>query len=536
MIVFLRRARARLRRARLRTRVLAGVLAVTLIALVGFDIAAVTALRGYLVGRTDSQLREVLSVYQHAKVAPGPAPGQFAPRVPPGRRTPANKQARQPHFVRSARPAGPPFPRVIALQVPLLQQFGVALVRGARVKAVNPHVSIPGRTIHNASLSVPPGIVSGLRAIYHAETVPGPPGQGQLRRMAAPYPGGGTLVATTSLDGVNKTVGQLELILIIGSAIAGLLAAGGAAWIMRRGLRPVETMAGKADKITAGDLTERVSPQDARTEVGRLGRALNGMLGRIEDFIAEREASQQATNRFFADASHELRTPLASLRANAELYQQGALPERAQVDEAMRRITAEARRMSGLLDDMLRLARLDQHPERQDDPIDLTTLARECAERARTAYPERSWQSRIDPGLATCGDEELLRRAIDNLLANVAAHTPPGTTATLTGARRDGTVTIEVSDDGPGVPGDQLASIFDRFYRASAPSPRPGSGLGLAIVSATAAAHHGTATAAPNHPRGLVVTLTLPASAQPRPGSEHSEPAMDSEPAIERVR
>ena len=134
---------------------------------------------------------------------------------------------------------------------------------------------------------------------------------------------------------------------------------------MRRGLRPVETMAGKADKITAGDLTERVSPQDARTEVGRLGARSTGCSARIEDFIAEREASQQATNRFFADASHELRTPLASLRANAELYQQGALPERAQVDEAMRRITAEAQRMSGLVDDMLRLARLDQHPERQ---------------------------------------------------------------------------------------------------------------------------------------------------------------------------
>jgi two-component system, OmpR family, sensor kinase len=532
-----RRGRARLRRARLRTRVLAGVLAVTLIALVGFDIAAVTALRGYLVGRTDSQLREVLSVYQHVKVAPGPAPGQFA-HVPPGRRTPANKQVRQAHFVRNARSPGLPFPRgIIALQVPILQQFGVALVRGARVKAVNPHVSIPGRTIHNASLSAPPGIVSGLRAIYHAETVPGPPGQGQLRRMAAPYPGGGILVATTSLDGVNKTVGQLELILIIGSAVAGLLAAGGAAWIMRRGLRPVETMAGQADKISAGDLTERVSPQDARTEVGRLGRALNGMLGRIEDFIAEREANQQATNRFFADASHELRTPLASLRANAELYQQGALPERAQVDEAMRRITAEARRMSGLLDGMLRLARLDQHPERHDETIDVTDLARECAERARTAYPQRTWHARIDSGLTTSGDEELLRRAIDNLLANVAAHTPDDTAATLTATQYDATIIVEVSDDGPGVPDDQLPHVFDRFYRGSAPSPRPGSGLGLAIVAATAAAHLGTAQATPNHPHGLVITLTLPASSQadtpdtpdtPDPG-DSSDPAELSE-------
>jgi two-component system, OmpR family, sensor kinase len=255
------------------------------------------------------------------------------------------------------------------------------------------------------------------------------------------------------------------------------------------------------------------------------------MLGRIEDFIAEREASQQATNRFFADASHELRTPLASLRANAELYQQGALPERAQVDEAMRRITAEARRMSSLLDDMLRLARLDQHPERHYEAIDVTDLARECAERARTAYPQRTWHARIDPGLVTCGDEELLRRAIDNLLANVAAHTPVDTAATLTATRYDATITVEVSDDGPGVPEDQLAQIFDRFNRGSAPSPRPGSGLGLAIVAATAAAHRGTVNAVSNHPNGLVITLTLPATTQadtPDPG-DFSDPAELSE-------
>jgi two-component system, OmpR family, sensor kinase len=303
---------------------------------------------------------------------------------------------------------------------------------------------------------------------------------------------------------------------------------------MRRGLRPVETMAGQADKISAGDLTGRVSPHDARTEVGRLGRALNGMLARIQGFVAEREASQQATNRFFADASHELRTPLASMRANAELYQQGALPERAQVDEAMRRITAEARRMSGLLDDMLRLARLDQHPERHDDAIDLSELARECAERARTAYPERTWQAVIDPGLATSGDEELLRRAIDNLLANVAAHTPDDTTATLTAAQHDATITVEVSDDGPGVPDGQLPHIFDRFYRGSAPSPRPGSGLGLAIVAATAAAHHGTATAIPHPPHGLTITLTLPATTHPSP--DPPAPTMNSESTIHHVR
>jgi two-component system OmpR family sensor kinase len=151
----------------------------------------------------------------------------------------------------------------------------------------------------------------------------------------------------------------------------------------------------------------------------------------------------------------------------------------------------------------------------------------------RTAYPERTWQASIDPGLTTSGDEELLRRAIDNLLANVAAHTPDDTTATLTAAQYDATIIIEVSDDGPGVPEDQLPHLFERFYRGSAPSPRPGSGLGLAVVAATAVAHHGTAQATPNHPHGLVITLTLPIPTPPQPAPD---PTMNSEPTIDHLR
>jgi two-component system OmpR family sensor kinase len=343
-------------------------------------------------------------------------------------------------------------------------------------------------------------------------------GTTQLRLRVIPVPtAAGALVAATSLAAVNSTVGRLELILIIGSAVAGLLVAAGVSWVMRRGLRPIETMAAQADRITAGDLTDRVSPQDPATEVGRLGAALNGMLTRIEAAIRDREASQELTRRFFADASHELRTPLAALRANAELYQQGALGRRPQVDEAMRRIALEAQRMSRLVDDMLRLARLDQHPDQQHDMVDLTALVHGCAERAEIADPQRTWRAQIAAGLVATGDEELLRRAVDNLLANVCAHTPGGTAATITAAVRGGTVVVEVSDNGPGVPADRLPHVFDRFYRAAALSPRPGAGLGLAIVTAIAAAHQGTAEAALNHPHGLRVTLTVPAGGQPCP-------------------
>jgi two-component system OmpR family sensor kinase len=108
------------------------------------------------------------------------------------------------------------------------------------------------------------------------------------------------------------------------------------------------------------------------------------------------------------------------------------------------------------------------------------------------------------------GDEELLRRAADNLLANVSTHTPAGTAATILAQENDGIVTLEVRDDGPGVSARELPRIFDRFYRASAPSARPGSGLGLAIVAAVTAAHGGAADAALNEPHGLRITLTVP--------------------------
>jgi two-component system, OmpR family, sensor kinase len=475
------------RRAKLRTRVLLGVLSVTLVALVAFDVAAVTALRGYLISQTDEQLRQVLSLYRVLPVNREVRPAHAPPEV-------QGKPRKQITGPRATLPGA-------------LGRFDVVTVNHSR-----PMLSIMG-----GSQLLPQTLpnLTKLARSHTAVTLTGQDGTTQIRLMAVAFPGYGLVYATTSLSGLQHTVGRLELILIIGSAAAGLIAAGGVAWVMRRGLRPVEVMAAEADKVNAGDLTERVSQPDPRTEIGRLGAALNGMLARIEDFVAEREASQEATRRFFADASHELRTPLASLRANAELYQQGALPRRDQVDEAMRRITLEAQRMGGLVDDMLRLARLDQHPGQQCEPVELSALATECIHRARTASPDRTWRCDIASGLEVIGDEELLRRAIDNVLGNVAAHTLEGSTATLTATGRDSQVVLEVSDDGPGVPPDQLLRIFDRFYRAGVPSRRPGSGLGLAIVAAVAAAHNGEVTAAASQPQGLRITLTLPAAPKP---------------------
>jgi two-component system, OmpR family, sensor kinase len=494
-----------LRRIQLRTRVLAGVVSITVIALVAFDVAAITALHRYLVSQTDAQLHSVVRLsepLQLEEVFSGqPVPGRTKiSKIPPAQRVAARHIAVVgPHLV-----------------LPLaLGQYFVVLAPSHGTKLI-----VGGNPTLQPRL---PAQVAALHALVESRrndanwTVTSVNGKVPLRLQAVVAGRVGTLVVATSLGSVNKTVRQVELILITGSALAALIVGLGVAWLVRRGLRPIETMAAQADRISAGDLTDRVGQPDVRTEVGRLGLALNGMLARIEASVLERDASQELTRRFFADASHELRNPLASLRANAELYQQGALPDRAGVDEAMNRIALEAQRMSRLVDDMLRLARLDQHPGQADEHVDLTALVASCAERSQLAGAGRTWHTRIEPDLVTTGDEEMLRRAIDNLLANVRAHTPDTAAGTITAARQDGTVTIEVSDDGPGVPAEQLPRIFDRFYRAAAPPARQGSGLGLAIVRAIATAHHGTAEAALNQPHGLRLTLTLPEPGRAEP-------------------
>jgi two-component system, OmpR family, sensor kinase len=526
---------ARLRRTQLRTRVLAGVLAVVILALAVFDVAAVTALRRYLLNQTDTQLQNVLKQYRPFTVSesvgvtqwvtgrPVYAPTPTQVRLARARRQAVSQavaKARRVHGAAAVK-VGPSItlvgPRFIV--VPVLDQFFTEYVTPAgqaRAQLLRGNPDLQPRV---------PGDLHALTITQRAQTVASDNGQAQLRIRAMKV-ADGTLLATTSLANVNQTVDQLELIVAIGSAAAALVAALGVAWLVRRGVRPIETMAAQADRISAGDLTGRVSPQDPQTEVGRLGAALNGMLGRIEASVQEREASQELTRQFFADASHELRNPLASLRANAELYQQGALPSRPQVDEAMRRITLEAQRMGALVDDMLRLARLDQPPGQQQDPVDLSALVTRCADRAQAASPRHRWRADVADGLEVTGDEELLRRAVDNLLANVHAHTPAGTSATVTAALRGDSLTVQVSDSGPGVPAGELPRIFDRFYRGAARAD-PGTGLGLAIVAATAAAHHGGVEAALNAPRGLCITLTLPAAPGARPGAElaHHRPA-----------
>ncbi len=492
----------RLLRAQLRLKVMAGVVVVTLIALAAFDVAAVATMRRDLLSQSENNLKVALNLTAPrlasmlAGLPAGPPPGG-----PPGKHDVVTRgrgivSARLP---KRWRPKSPSFYAVAGAYDMTFLPFtgGQVTLQVAADGNTNGYGWRLSPT--DAKLAVMPG----------PHIIVGPRGQTPIQVQAVQVQGG-FVVAGTSLDQVDKTIGQVESIVAFGSLAVVALIGVGVFVVLRRGLRPIESMAAQADRITAGDLTERVTPHSPRSEVGRLGTALNGMLARIETDVREREASQERMRRFFADASHELRTPIASLRANAELYHQGALASAEELDEVMFRITLETRRMGRLVDDMLRLARLGQHPSRYREPVDLTALISGSAERVRVADPARTWRVDVADGLTTVGDEELLRRAVDNLLTNVLVHTPRDVAGTITASGDGEKITVEVSDDGPGVPPDRLPHIFERFYRAGARPSRHGSGLGLAIVAEIATAHGGTAQAAPAVPHGLVISLALP--------------------------
>jgi two-component system OmpR family sensor kinase len=482
---------SRLLHATLRLKVMAGVVVVTLLALTVFDVGVVITMRRYLLAQTDNNLRVALTVTKPTLSSliregiPGPS------RQPP--------RARQ--TTTGTAPAN--------FKIPALPgDFDIALMP-ARGPAVWLEIGTGAASVRTLVMTRP--VIATLLAGHGAHTVQ--LGNSGSFRVLTARVSAGFLIVGTSLEQVTKTSDQVGLIVALGSIAVVLLIGLGVFVVVRRGLRPIEAMARQAEWISGGDLTHRVATHDPRTEVGRLGAALNGMLARID-------ASQQQMRRFFGDASHELRTPLASLRANAQLYQQGALQDPDEVDEVMDRIVLETRRMGRLVDDMLRLARLGQHPDQFREPVDVTAVVTGCAERARIADPTRTWQVRVAEGLTVTGDQELLSRAVDNLLMNVLVHTPAGTAGTITASGGDDGVVIEVSDDGPGVPPDQLPHIFERFYRAGTRSGGSGSGLGLAIAAEVASAHGGTAQAAPVSPRGLRVTLTLPVRSAPRSESE----------------
>jgi two-component system OmpR family sensor kinase len=337
---------------------------------------------------------------------------------------------------------------------------------------------------------------------------------GPFRVYARADPGGEVIVAAVPFHDSNQTLNRL--LVVLGLVIAGvLLILGCVAWaVVRVGLLPLDRMGHVAGAIAGGDLSHRVEATDPRTEVGRLGIALNGMLDRLERAFAEREASQSRLRRFIADASHELRTPLASIRGYAELFRMGAARDPGETEKAMRRIEDEAARMGVLVEDLLTLARLDQVPEVPHAELDLAPLVRDAVDDARVTAPDRRIDLGGDRTARVVGDAHQLRQVLGNLLGNALVHTPPGTPVEVDVTDVGGEVRIEVRDHGPGLPTGDTETLFERFWRAEGGRERGrgGAGLGLAIVAGIVDAHGGRVHAGNAPGGGASFVVELPAA------------------------
>jgi two-component system OmpR family sensor kinase len=350
------------------------------------------------------------------------------------------------------------------------------------------------------------------RLLDRIVTLPAVDGSLQYRVLLRRGPSGELRVTAGTLATVDATLARLVQVLLL--AGAGALAASALAswWLIHRGLRPIDQMLDTAAAIAAGDLSRRVTEADPKTELGRLGLALNQMLGKVEQAMQARAESEARLRRFVADAAHELRTPLTALRGYADLYWQGAASDPATLQNAMQRIRGESVRMARLVDDLLLLARLDHQRGLDLEPVDLVTIVREAATDFAIVAPDRPLSQDLDGAAIVCGDRLRLRQVVDNLLANARIHTPPGTPVRLSARRNTDQVGLTVADEGPGLSPEQQAHVFDRFWRADPSRVRRtgGTGLGLAIVASIVEAHDGAVEVASAPGQGAAFTVRLP--------------------------
>ncbi len=475
----------------LRTRLLGALMLLVLLVYALLAVTSTLALRSFLVERLDTQLA----------AAGGRSVGYDGPRRPQ----------------RGDRDG--PDPGIGFLGAP-----------GQRPGTVGAYLPLTGQG--RAGLLTESGSVSALPedAVDALEAVTtGPPqtidvaGLGDYRAVAARTPDGDVFVTALALRPVNETVLRLVGVQAALGVAALALAAVAATVIVRRTLRPLDRVAGVATRVSAlplergeVELAERVPGRDTdpRTEVGQVGAALNRLLDAVGGALTARQASETRVRQFVADASHELRTPLAAIRGYAELTRRSREPVPDDVAHALSRVESEAVRMTGLVDDLLLLARLDSGRPLERGPVDLTGLVVDTLGDASAAGPDHRWRLELpDEPVVVGGDRSRLHQVLANLLANARVHTPAGTHVTARLSVGDD-VLLEVVDDGPGIAPQLQASAFERFARGDSSRGRQGgagTGLGLSIVAAIVEAHGGGVSLA-SEPGRTCFAVRLPRS------------------------
>ncbi|RST21441.1 sensor histidine kinase [Streptomyces sp. WAC04770] len=504
----------------LRTRLV--VSAVSLIAVVAAVIGSVTAIafHSYLYGKLDDQLHSI-AVRAERPPGPGPVPegaGQDGAGQESTGQAGTVPEALLPTALRDAGPLG-----FIGGGGQPLGTFG-AVVDGGDVTSSKVVVEDSGLRSQESAKPLTEAQQQALEAAA--------PAAGEdARSVELPGLGGYRVEAATTAEGRTVLVGiptaevsgALTTLIVVEVCVtaAGLVAASLAGTVLVGvALRPLRRVAATATRVVelplhSGEvaLLERVpdAEADPRTEVGQVGAALNRMLGHVGSALAARQESETRVRQFVADASHELRTPLASIRGYAELTRRasggGASAADPVTRHALGRIESEADRMTGLVEDLLLLARLDAGRPLSYESTDLLPLVVDAVSDARVADAametgddaHHRWRLELPAEPVTVrADPARLQQVLVNLLANARTHTPAGTTVTVSVRppspdSATGPVTLEVRDDGPGIPPELLPHVFERFARGDASRTR-GAAAERATGSTSSTATNSTAT------------------------------------------
>jgi signal transduction histidine kinase len=315
------------------------------------------------------------------------------------------------------------------------------------------------------------------------------------------------LLYARPLSDLDHTLARVRVILLLGVLGGTLLALLGGLATAARAMRPIKQLTGAVREIErTRDPALRVPQPESEDEVAELARTVDGMLGSLDAARTETHAALERQREFVADASHELRTPLTSLLANLELLGEELDGEQADTAQAALR---SARRMRRLVGDLLLLARADARRTQSRGPTDLADVLLEAASELGPMAEDHELSIDAQPAVVPGVKDELHRLTL-NLIENAARHTPAGTHIRASTAIENGSAVLTVEDDGPGIPPELGARVFDRFVRGPQTGTR-GSGLGLAIVRAVAESHGGTVTLErPDAGTGARFVITIP--------------------------
>jgi signal transduction histidine kinase len=324
----------------------------------------------------------------------------------------------------------------------------------------------------------------------------------------------GVFQAALPVEPTHRTAREVAWTLLASGMLVVAVVAVLSLGVARASLRPLTTVARSAERIGRRSLDHRVPYEGPADEVGAMVQALNSMLDRVEHLVAEHK-------RFVSDASHELRTPLTVLSGQLELAADDRLDaadHRASIHEARDEVV----RMRRLVDDLLTLARLEQEDAPRMQPLDVATLVWEAVERTRALGPvEVVVDVRGAPWIQ--GDQDRLGRALLNLGANAVRFVPANGRVCLGAERTGRIVSLWVEDTGPGIAEEDLARVFDRFFRGrQARAGSEGGGLGLAIVKRVIEQHGGAVRAEHAAGGGARIVIELPAL-EPPPSDASSE-------------